>query len=357
MAPGLMARGVFEHLWTIASSSSATCSGKTPLPGSFYQLGELLRREGDAEGAVKVLVSGLERHPRYVAPWVSLGRSYRDLGSLDEAERALESALEIDRENAVAARLLGETAVERGDWLRAVKALKLARALTGADQELDTQIAVVEEHLAEDGRLEGPEVKRRRSGVPARHLEVVSLSADDPFSDSADQAGAQEAADDVFEIAEVTVEEVVGDDAHDGGTAFVQDGVAGVVDDEPPAAEAEAVPAIEDESPAVEEPDDVEIASAEEPTADETDEEELSSVEADGVEEFTEPTPEPVLTIDESSVGAWSSGMKAAGVIGDEAWAEPTAELSADGGEILADGPWTEPGAGHEPSEISTKNR
>ena len=40
----------------------------------FFQLGELLRREGDAAEAVEVLESGLERHPRYVAAWVSLGR-------------------------------------------------------------------------------------------------------------------------------------------------------------------------------------------------------------------------------------------------------------------------------------------
>jgi hypothetical protein len=46
--------------------------------------------------------------------------------------------------------------------------------------------------------------------------------------------------------------------------------------------------------------------------------------------------------VDESSVGAWSE-MRAAGVPGDEAWAEPTDELSASGAEDAADGPWTDP--------------
>ena len=38
----------------------------------FFQLGELLRKEGRLEEAVGVLEEGLEKHPRYVAAWVSL---------------------------------------------------------------------------------------------------------------------------------------------------------------------------------------------------------------------------------------------------------------------------------------------
>jgi len=179
----------------------------------FYQLGELLRREGDAEQGAAVLRSGLERHPRYVAAWVSLGRCLRDLEAYVDAEAAFDKALAIDPENAVAAKLIGETAIRREDWLRAVKTLKLARALSGADEALDEQIAMVEERLGEHGRLEParPPVRRLRPAPPPRPLEVVSLSSDDPFggADAPADAGAgsaEEAQSDVFATAETASE-------------------------------------------------------------------------------------------------------------------------------------------------------
>ncbi len=134
-----------------------------PSSRQFYQLGELLRREGEDAEAVEVLRAGLEQHPFYVAAWVSLGRALLDLERHEQADEALREALNLDPENAVAARLRGQVAIERGDWLGAVKALKLARALTPGDRELDERIAEVEAHLAAAPRT------------------VVALSPEDPF--------------------------------------------------------------------------------------------------------------------------------------------------------------------------------
>lgn len=274
----------------------------------FFQLGELLRREGEAVQSVKVLESGLERHPRYVAAWVSLGRAQRDLHALEEAEQAFETALEIDRENPVAARLLGETAVERQNWLGAVKAFKLTRALTGGDDELDAQIAMVEERLDEDGRLEQPAKREARS--PQRCLEIVSLSADDPFSAASDEAEGDEAMSDVFEIVEASADVAAEDEAPD----------------EPDAGE----------SPAFEEA--VEIEAAEE--------DELDGIETEVEEETTDFEPDAALAVDESSVGAWSATMKAAGVSGEEAWREPTDELLVSEDEASTGvASWSEPTA------------
>ena len=259
----------------------------------FYQLGELLRREGEAEEAVEVLRSGLERHPRYVSAWVCLGRSQKDLRALEEAEKAYQTALDLDRENPVAARLLGETAVEREDWLGAVKALKLARALSGADDELDAQIAMVESHLDDDGRLDQPVVPPRPVTPPVRCLEVVNLSADDPFSDTVEEADVQVETDDVFATAEV-----------------LDDSLA--------------------------------------------DEDELVAQEPEIVDDPGEASIEEAAIIDESSVGAWSTRMSATGVSGEEAWAEPTGEIGA-GDAVPLDDPWAEPGVAFDAEEAVTE--
>ncbi|MCK5375710.1 MAG: tetratricopeptide repeat protein [Acidobacteria bacterium] len=148
----------------------------------FFQLGELLRKEGRPGDAVKILHEGLEKHPRYVAAWVSLGRALLTLGDHDEAEKALERALELDPENGVAARVVGEAAIARGDWLRAVKALKLARGLSPRDRALNERIRYVEARLDERGELVTPSVPIREIVVAGPEREVVSLSVEDPFS-------------------------------------------------------------------------------------------------------------------------------------------------------------------------------
>ena len=101
----------------------------------FFQLGEILRRDGQLDEAVGVLRRGLDVHPRYVAAWMALGRALRDRGDALGAERAFSRALELDPENQVAARLIGESAIDRAEWTRAVKALKLARALGTRDDD------------------------------------------------------------------------------------------------------------------------------------------------------------------------------------------------------------------------------
>ncbi len=290
----------------------------------FYQLGELLRREGEATEAVEILRTGLERHPRYVSAWVCLGRSQRDLRALEEARQSFQTALDLDRENPVAARLLGETAVEREDWLGAVKALKLSRALTGADEELDAQIAMVESRLDEDDRLDQP-IGQQRPVTPAvRCLEVVNLSADDPFSDTAEEAEVRVEMDDVFATAEAVNEilETVPETTQESEIGLADKPVA-------------------DEPREIEDALTAEISVTESDTS-KDDEHELVAAEAEIVDDPGEASIDEAPIVDESSVGAWSTRMSAAGISGEEAWADPPDEIVADD-VVSSDDPWAEP--------------
>lgn len=181
----------------------------------FFQLGELLRKEGRPDEAVRILSEGLDKHPRYVAAWVSLGRALLTLGNHQQAEEALERALELDPENGVAARVVGEAAIARGDWLRAVKALKLARGLSPRDRALDERIRYVEARLEERGELVRPAPPAAIPVVSApREREVVSLSAEDPFAvRSQSDTGVWQLEGDVFEagwVADVPEPEIEG---------------------------------------------------------------------------------------------------------------------------------------------------
>lgn len=117
-------------------------------PGSrqFYQLGELLRRDGRAAEAVPVLRAGLAKNPRYVAAWVALGRACMESGSGLEADAAtaLQEALTLDAQNPVAWRLLGEAKLATGHRAAALEAMERALALVPTDEVLRAAI----DHLA-----------------------------------------------------------------------------------------------------------------------------------------------------------------------------------------------------------------
>ncbi len=125
-------------------------------PGSrlFFQLGDLLRKAGELDEAEVVLARGLESHPRYVAAMMSLGRIQLDKAQFPDAERSFARALELDPENAVAARLIAETAERVGEWVRAIKAYKLARALMPGNAEVQERIEAIERRLLVGGSSE-----------------------------------------------------------------------------------------------------------------------------------------------------------------------------------------------------------
>ncbi len=131
-------------------------------PGSqrFYQLGELLRREGRLAEAVHVLRSGLAFHPRYVAAWVSLGRAQLAEGDLPQAVAALEQSIELDPHNPVSWRLLGEARLAEGDRMASLDALQYALQLAPGDDVLQAAVA----SLAEEAEAEARGRVRAESG-------------------------------------------------------------------------------------------------------------------------------------------------------------------------------------------------
>ena len=166
----------------------------------FFKLGEHLRREGELQEAIEILSAGLEKHDRYVAAWVSLGRAQLDSGDAVEAQTSLERSLQLDPENAVASRALGEAAIVNSDWVTAVKALKRARGLSPRDDALDERITFVEEHLHELGLLKKPApVVNYWTGASGDGGEGGEALHDEPFEvQSAGDTGVWDDANDVF---------------------------------------------------------------------------------------------------------------------------------------------------------------
>jgi len=178
---------------------------KDPKSRLFVQLAEEYRKAGQPGEAIAGLRRGLEHHPTYVAAWNMLGKLYVENGRDIDAAPVFERALGLDRENVVAARLLGDVCYRRGQFLDAIKRYKLARAISPGDDELDATIEALEKRLNEPGEsalsgaVAAPELSARTLVSPLSPNQPASLPpvADDeasPFDDTEGTGGAESGA-------------------------------------------------------------------------------------------------------------------------------------------------------------------
>ena len=114
----------------------------------FYPLAEELRKVGQFAEAEQVLRTGLTTHATYLSAWVVLGRVLKEQQKYTDAVGALNRALELDRGNVVAARLLAETYLAMGEKIEAIKKYKLVHALLPGDEDIEATIVRLEQELS-----------------------------------------------------------------------------------------------------------------------------------------------------------------------------------------------------------------
>jgi tetratricopeptide (TPR) repeat protein len=113
----------------------------------FFPLAEELRKHGRLPEAEHVLRTGLVVHASYLSAWVSLGRVLREQGKNADAVDALNTALQVDPGNVVAARLLADAYFDLGEKVEAIKKYKLVHALMPSDEELEAKIEQLDRDL------------------------------------------------------------------------------------------------------------------------------------------------------------------------------------------------------------------
>jgi tetratricopeptide (TPR) repeat protein len=76
-------------------------------PRAYLTLGELARRDGDIDGAIRLLQKSVELDPSYERAWANLGGLFTQRGELERARDVLLAALKLDRDDFQAANNLG----------------------------------------------------------------------------------------------------------------------------------------------------------------------------------------------------------------------------------------------------------
>lgn len=166
----------------------------------FAPLANELRKGGDARGAIALCQEQLAQQPGHMSGHVVLAQAHFDLGELAEAQRVFDHALQLDPDNVLALRYLGDIANQRGaldearHWYERV--LELDPRNPDAHLRLEHLVPVAEEfdldHLAaartalEPGEAPPPPTDEGAFEQSAFAQAVLGQPAGEPSADGPD---------------------------------------------------------------------------------------------------------------------------------------------------------------------------
>lgn len=115
---------------------------RAPESRLFAPLADAYRKEGRVDQAIEIVEQGLERYPEYASAHVILGKCFYDKGATERAKAEFERVVELDRENMVALRFLGNILLAEGNREGAAARF---RALLQIDPTNEEAAATLEE--------------------------------------------------------------------------------------------------------------------------------------------------------------------------------------------------------------------
>jgi tetratricopeptide (TPR) repeat protein len=141
----------------------------------FAPLADAYRKSGEIDQAISLLEKGLEKFPRYASAHVILGKCFYDRGATERSKGEFARVLEIDGENMVALKFMGDILFaedrrdEAAEYFRRIIAIdpmneEVARAL----KDMEESVVMKETDLGEE--------QPARKGSP-RELATMTLAA------------------------------------------------------------------------------------------------------------------------------------------------------------------------------------
>jgi tetratricopeptide (TPR) repeat protein len=142
----------------------------------FTHLAEAYRKAGELDRAFEVLTEGIERHPEYSSAHVVLGRVHMDRGQGDQAAAEFQRVLELDPQNLVATRCLGDLARAEGDREAALEHYRQLQSVEPSPEvkELIDELTLEGETASATGLEQEPVAEVEADEVPPAEEEPVS---------------------------------------------------------------------------------------------------------------------------------------------------------------------------------------
>jgi len=122
----------------------------------FAPLADAYRKNGDVDTAIEILDRGLEKMPHYASAHVILGKCYYDKGATERSKAEFRRVLELDGENLVALKFMGDILLaedkraEAAEFYRRILSIDATNAeVARALKEMEASFVVKEIDLAD----------------------------------------------------------------------------------------------------------------------------------------------------------------------------------------------------------------
>jgi tetratricopeptide (TPR) repeat protein len=102
----------------------------------FAPLADAYRKNGEIDRAIEILEKGLERFPRYASAHVILGKCFYDKGASERAKAEFRHVLELDPENMVALKFMGDILLAEDRRAEAAETYRKIIAIDPTNEEI-----------------------------------------------------------------------------------------------------------------------------------------------------------------------------------------------------------------------------
>lgn len=113
----------------------------------FAPLADAYRKQGEIDKAIELCEKGLERHPSYASAHVILGKCFYDKGATERARSEFLRVIELDPENMVALKFLGDIFLAEGDGDGAARFYRQLITIDPTNEDVAAALKELEENF------------------------------------------------------------------------------------------------------------------------------------------------------------------------------------------------------------------
>jgi tetratricopeptide (TPR) repeat protein len=111
----------------------------------FAPLADAYRKNGNVDTAIEILERGIERYPDYSSAHVILGKCYYDKGATERARAEFQRVIDLDAENLVALKFMGDILLAENRRSEAADYFKRVLAIDPTNEEVAKTVKEMEE--------------------------------------------------------------------------------------------------------------------------------------------------------------------------------------------------------------------
>ena len=148
---------------------------KTPESRIFAPLADACRKNGDVDKAIELCEAGLERYPDYASAHVILGKCFYDKGATERSRAEFERVIEIDPENMVALKFMGDILMSEGDRDGATSNYRRILAIDPTNEEVSGTLEGLENEFREK-EIDLSDRKKIKSAGQPGELATMTLA-------------------------------------------------------------------------------------------------------------------------------------------------------------------------------------